>query len=87
MSNNIVRAIPQIQHGDCDGRLLLEACFLVIMGVFRRSRQTGETENLWSELKSNFPPIAFQQLIFLYLSLYIPLKICCKDSRIFVIPP
>ena len=47
-SNNIARAIPQIQNGSWE----------------------SSTENSCSGLKSNFSPIAFQQLIFLYLSLY-----------------
>ena len=47
-SNNIARAIPQIQNGGCE----------------------SSTENSYSGLKSNFSPIAFQPLIFLYFSLY-----------------
>ena len=50
-------------------RLLLEACFLVITGVFRRRRRRDrkDRELMFRALKLNFSPIAFQRVDFLLL--------------------
>ena len=49
-SNNIARAIPQIQHGGCESSTptSFEACFLVIMGVFWPRRRLERRRTHWA---------------------------------------
>ena len=68
-SNNIARAIPQIQHGGCESSTsYLRRVFLQLRVFFDvEDDATGRTENSCSALKSNFSPIAFQRVDFLLL--------------------
>ena len=69
-SNNMVRTIPHITHGGCESSTPTWGVFSCNYECFSTEKTTGKTENSCSGLTSNFSPIAFQQLIFLYLSLY-----------------
>ena len=61
-------------------RLLHEACFLVIMGVFQHRRRR---ERQWTHVQdfNRISPRLLSSSWFSCTPLYIPLKIGCKDSR------
>ena len=78
--NNIVRAIPHIQHGGCESSTPTWGVLSCNLDVFQHRRRRERQRTLVQDLNWISPRLLSSSW-FSCTPLYIPLKICCKDRR------